>query len=90
MLRYYFENYGKSKYPKESDFIDFTFVTTGPSLFGFGMTEDMTCPIEAAVTIAEELPTFMKLDEMEYCYSYNEVQYYSDPHMIGIQRGSQQ
>ena len=89
-LKEYFESYGKSKYPKDSDFIDFTTVSTGPNIYGFGMTEDMTCPITGAVQIAEELPTFMKLDQMDYCYSYNQFQGYSDPHNIGIERGSQQ
>ena len=49
VLKEYFENYGKSKFPKDSDFIDFTTVTTGPNIYGFGLTEDATCPISGAV-----------------------------------------
>ena len=90
MLKDYFESYGKSKYPKDSDFIDFLSISTGPSLFGFAMTFDMTCPVTGAIDVAEQLSTFARLDQMDYCYSYNEFEGVADPHGIGLLRGGMQ
>ena len=87
MLTSYFNNYGKKKFPEDKHFIDFTRIRAGPAIWGFGFADDMTCSMGAAVSVAEELLTFQKLDLDQYCYSYNEFPGFTDPHMVPLQRG---
>ena len=63
MLSDYFTKYGKSKYPKSSNFIDFSQVTDGPKVYAFAFSGDLTCPIAGPVAIAETMPTFEKLND---------------------------
>ena len=93
MLTDYFPKYGKNKYPTSKNYIDFTTVTGGPKVYGFGFSGDATCPWSGPVSIAESLPTFEKLTDYQ-CFGYGQdpADPFApfDPHLIPMIRGQGQ